>query len=439
MTEVNRYQQVFRKRQFVGVVQKWGLKKNTNQKQRELILEKLNEDQGAKEVGTFAINQRKLKRWKKKDINPIQPTTGTVARVTHISRQPAAPMVFQLPENLFASINIYVTASIESQTWVTFKNGPSFNIVKHGNREPDVSYLDSFNANCVAARDFIRKDSFVEARKSLSNACSLMRQILESEDPHAIWYFIMSFFQMRTPRIKVVDEAFAVIRGYLGRLAMALLPAGHPWRNICCLIASVELDQLDGVLSLMMECIAKVFEARLGRFHETTFLCIQEHIGALRYPNSLEHAEMALRELIVEVQHHLGPSRQLFGAIEKLCVNLRAQKRYAESEIESEKYLALARANKNQNKIVNSLLHLTQAQYYQGKHLEAEATMRECAATVLTVPTSDSVTWAVFFLTRLERWLREWGRDADADTLKDEIAAMVVEPTDVIEEVGSIK
>jgi len=356
-----------------------------------------------------------------------------------MSRQPASPLVFRLPENIFASINVYVSGSIESQTWVTFKNGPCINVVKHGNRDPNVSYLDSFNANCVAARDFIRKESFIEARKSLSNACSLMREILENEDPHAIWYFILSFHQMRTYKAKALDEAMNAIRGYLGKLALTLLPVSHPWRQICYLIASIELNQLDEVLPLMMECMAVILEAKLGRFHETTFLCLQELIGVLKYPNDLEHAEMALRELITEVQRHLGPSRQLFGALEKLCVNLRLQKRYVESEVEAEKYLALARAVKYDNKIVNSLMHLTAAQYHQGKKQEAEMHMRECAATVLALPTSDSVTWAIYFLTRLELWLREWGRETDADKLKGEIAAMVVEPPDVIEEVAEIQ
>lgn len=415
------------------------MKKNTNQKERQLILEELTDDRSRKEVGTFSINQRKLKRWKKKDVPPTKSVIRTGAAPTRLSRHPASPTVFRLPETMFTNISIYITGSIESRAWVTFENGPCINVIKHGNRKPDVSYLDSFYAHCVAARDFIVKGSFVEARKSLSSACSLMRQILENEDPHVIWYFVMSFSQMRRQKLDILDEAFNAIRAYLGRLASALLPVDHPWRNICCLLASVELSQIDEVLARMMECMVMGLEAKLGRFHETTFLSLQEHIGLLKYPNNPERVEIALRQLIQDVQQHLGPSRQLFGAIEKLCTSLRGQGRFVEAEVEAQNYLDLAREAKFENKVVNSLMSLTLAQYGQGKQLEAESTMRECAATVLAIPTSDSVTWAVYFLTRLERWLREWGRDEDADMLKEEIAAMVVEPPDVIEEVAAIQ
>jgi len=65
------------------------------------------------------------------------------------------------------------------------------------------------------------------------------------------------------------------------------------------------------------------------------------------------------------------------------------------------------------------------SQYEQGKNSLAEINQRRSADINLQRNDTDSLVWAIAHLTRLEEWLREWGRFADADELQGEISVLI--------------
>lgn len=64
-----------------------------------------------------------------------------------------------------------------------------------------------------------------------------------------------------------------------------------------------------------------------------------------------------------------------------------------------------------------------------GKTDLAEANLRKSAEVLLATRADQDFTLAIRKLGRLESWLREWGRIADADKLKTEIDGLIERDT----------
>ena len=447
-----RVDDVNRKRQFDVMILKWGLKKNTKFRERRLILDKLSQEEDAVaekgRIGTVVLSREKLKRWKKeesinqpisvpKTLQPsLSPQSYQSGSSYTISPLPTTPRFYHIPERLFSSIEVYVDESYQSHTWVCQDGITSVNIVKPGHA-PDL--LDKFYGYCIAAIALIKTNSLVEARKALSNACSLIREMIEAEQPSTLQMLMDVYVAFKRERIEMLDRAFDILRTYIARMAATVIRTNHPWKDILVILGSVDLDQLNDTICTAMLAMVRVHERNLGRFHRETFLILQEYL-ALKHGDDLGDTEREFRALIAEIKQTLGDCSQLFQVMGLLSMNLRHQNRLVEAEALSlDLFERSTKEGVEAQDVIKAHAYLAIAQYRLGKQVEAEHNMREAARLDLQRESAaDPVVWAVGRLSQLEKWLREWGRHEDADNLRIQIDGMIQEPADIIEEVADL-
>lgn len=79
--------------------------------------------------------------------------------------------------------------------------------------------------------------------------------------------------------------------------------------------------------------------------------------------------------------------------------------------------------------MIESLKVLSRSQCIQGKTLEATRTMRE-AIRMVEVLWGQDHSWALEFKSVLEGWLRDWGCEDEANTLRQEIRDLMAPDID---------
>jgi len=139
--------------------------------------------------------------------------------------------------------------------------------------------------------------------------------------------------------------------------------------------------------------------------------------------------EAALRSLLAKVRTEYPVKSIELGVMNHLAANLKGQNRLKEYEIMGNECVIAARASGQSAKkdLIVALTHLARAQYMLGKNDLAERHQRESVVNSLAIPADLPL--AIRSLSRLESWIREWGRTTEADKLKEEIDNLVERDT----------
>ena len=288
----------------------------------------------------------------------------------------------------------------------------------------DSSSLDKFFGLCMNAIDLLKTQSFVEARKLLSSACSLIYGIIKFGHPDTLRLFLETFLFFINEHGIFFDDALNIVRNYIGRMAMAILPKDHPWRAICGLLGTINKDQLDQSVLLSFQTLSNVLETKLGRLNNTTIKSRATHLFYAHLHN-LRDGELALRELLSECQDPCVEQKDRFLVMKYLTSNLTRQGQFQEIEYLGEDYVAQAEQSGSYMDLVMGYQMLSRGQHGLGKQAPAEASLRKVVDIFLGQNDPDSLSWAIRFLTTLESWVRGWGRIADADKLKSEISDLI--------------
>jgi len=349
---------------------------------------------------------------------------------SQMSPQPSSPQFFGIPEELFFNIDLYFDASFQSGKWVLNDNGICMSDVTT-NTDDITTFIDA----CRTAGALVSAKSFVEARKMLSRACNLVRGILEREDPRTIAGFCDTFnMLLRDGHVQIVG----VLKRYISQMAAIILRerASHPWYKVWRLLGMVEMETIADVTLQSWKCTSTALQNNVGRYTKEAVECYIDYIqGAYISDNTTEAdcltEESLLRSFLQECLQVFEDPRDIPGIIIfNLGINLNRQRRYAEAEVLAKNILANAQFRIKELGLIEGPVYTglfqeeirgyflqARAQYWQGKFDDAEKNVRaaiECAVRMEGPNNPFSVNKRVL----LESWLREWGRDEDADAVK---------------------
>ena len=343
---------------------------------------------------------------------------------SQLTRQPMAPAKFLITEGLLYNIDTYVAGMYDQKAWRPVEHGT----VQDVSSAAQLKTLDKFYSGCDTAYEFIRANKFVEARKVLSAACGLVREIIASGHPETLNYLLDTFHDLTQERSEPFRKTLNLLRDYIGRMAMIVLPKTHPWRAICCSLGQIDINELDQTVVLSMKTLADVSGRKGGRFSSSSVWSRVMYIQ-WTHANDLGGGEAALRKLLAEIQSASPSHPEIFVVMKYLSASVRRQGRLDEYEDIGKEYIAAAQSFGTASNLVVGYLLTAMAQYMLGKESQAEANQREAIQIRLSQADAQRITWGIRHLGTLEAWYREWGRVADAEKIKSEMESLIERET----------
>ena len=347
----------------------------------------------------------------------IQPFHQWSSLNPEVPRTVSPPQVLLLPEQFFTTIKTYFSGSFGNKTWVLDEQGYCVNIATLAINVD----LNTFCGSITLAGDLMNQRSFVEGRQVLSRACAHIENILRAEQLQTLYSLLGALLDLKH---KGLVEVAAQIQRYIGKMAASILSEGHSWSLICRLLEFVTTNDLESVSTRSWQCILEVFEQELGLFNLTTLRCRTTFITRT-YSRDLVGAERQLRELLLGCKQHYGTSDLRYLEImHSLVHSLYMQEQYTEVEILGEELLKRAQEGRAILYKVFALEVSAYAQCMLDKVHLAEKNMRE-AIEILTRQYGRQQQRTIRYKSTLEAWLREWGRDSEADELRKDVVEWI--------------
>jgi tetratricopeptide (TPR) repeat protein len=347
-------------------------------------------------------------------------TGSTPPRWTPSPTIPASlspPGVLLVSENLFTSISIYASCYLCRGMCSKTPKGDYSAITSDGTVIVD-SCEDLWVYLCLAAQ-FAKCRSPVEFRRVLSKAFGLVREIITAQHPRTL-NTIFLILHMLTQN--GLFDVRAVFCRYLGEMAKAVVVRNHPWGNICRLVALFDTEAFDESLVQYWRCTIDAYERSLGLSNPFAVEAKSDFTWNVYGSTDLPKAEKLLREILASVEDT--------AVSINLIENLNLQGRSEEVQQLASDLLSSLGPDEVLNK-AGILSKIATSYYNQGNKASAEKYIREAIALLLS-DISSPHTWTFHWIERLGRWLREWGRDEEADQLESKGNVMI--GTDEIDE-----
>jgi hypothetical protein len=433
----------------------WRLDKNHKEHEMAAVLRKHGQRDTVGKQSSFRVRQRlvsieEVHRYFRRKGIPLEIMLTRYARAStppdvscstppltprsdlEIPRPPATPQALIVPEQLFFYINEYMGTSFGNKSWIVNENGLCINTITLKGGPGDLNKFYDYYRTSVG---LIQRQLFVEARKTLSKACSLVQSILLGEDPLTIDCLLdifTYFIKMRVP------EIVRLLIEYISGIARIVLIHGHPWGQICTLLKGLETEHLEDAIIQSWDCMIQACVQCLGQ-HSEVALSLQKGFieKTLSGKENLPIAEQRLRKLQLECHDstsHLGnplwahgrPDWRTGGPGEApsflillaLANNLYDQGEYGESESVASDLIDAARGIEYYRFQVQGLAVAARAQYKQGKTALAEMNVKE-AVTLISNHWEGSDAFALVWVVRLETLLQKWEGRQEAAKLRN--------------------
>lgn len=282
--------------------------------------------------------------------------------------------------------------------------------------------IHDFRDYCHASVDFASRQSFLEARKTLSKACGLIPSILKEEDPTTIDYLLDTLIYLTGTHL---PEVATLLTDYIRKMSEILLKTEHSLGRICRLIGSIEPGHLKATLIKSYECLTKAYTQSLGQFHIVSLSSQLSWITYSYHDKDLFVAEQRLRKLLSQCKASGNLNEGICEVLECLWYNLYNQAKYAESELVSFELLDFAEEIEDYQGQVSGLEFAAAAQHEQGNIDLAETNILE-AIELIRSHWKHSSPWALERVVYLQSRLRKWGLEEEAAELGAEIEHRMV-------------
>ena len=345
----------------------------------------------------------------------IQELISYRSRVFH-SLSPSKALF--VAENLFHTIKVYFENSCRNM----FLDDHG-TLLNSDGTELQNDLCNDFDSYCFTATMFAERNSHEEFRHALSKASALVEKILRAEHPRTLACFLEVFIHLI--QIGLPDVAF-FLRDFIKRMSATVTMKEHPWGQICWLLGELDSESLGQAMAQIWKCTIDTFESELGTFDRLVVSIRLDHIKRVYgFTNYLEE-ELLLRDVLAQFNGVLRiPTPRVML---NLAHNLNKQGRHDEAEKMVQEVLSLLQeyeiyAKRNFERIECKKI-VSRSQFNQGKALVAEQTMRE-AIRMIVDQGGIQHPWVLEFMNVLEGWLRNWGREEHANTLRREIGALI--------------
>ncbi|KAF8859252.1 hypothetical protein BDZ45DRAFT_742491 [Acephala macrosclerotiorum] len=325
---------------------------------------------------------------------------------------PSTPQTLLKPERLLLTIKTYVDGSFRNGTWITDKSGYCTTAPSETEEISNAPF--DFQEYFLTAISFVKKGMLVEFRRILSKAFNLVKSLVRDKHPRSLDMILGIFLYLKSEGHPEIVE---ILRQYLSEIAADLLAANHPWACIYQIIGMLEEDSFEQAIFQSWKCTIDGFEKTLGPFHHTS---LDMNLNFIYQTNNVLEKEKLVRRLLARYEDYSSiATRQSLRIITELGWNLHDQGRFIEVEELGLDVLVQAETQNLDTKI-EALELLGRSKYNQDKRRLAEENQRSVIKIIVdNFGVNDS--WAIKNMVILETWLRDWGREMEANELKAQI------------------
>ena len=201
---------------------------------------------------------------------------------------------------------------------------------------------------------------------------------------------------------------------------------GHPWGQICRLLGELDSEPLDLAMAQIWKCTTDTFESELGASSRLAVSVRLDYIKRVYGSKEYLEEERLLRDLLT--QFDSIPRVPTPRVMLNLAHNLNRQQRHNEAEEIALEVFSLLELNEIYAKRIAERIEcmkiISHSQFHQGKTEVAEWTMRK-AIQMIVDQWGMEHSWVLEFMNVLEGWVRDWGREEDADALRRKIGGLM--------------
>jgi hypothetical protein len=333
----------------------------------------------------------------------------------NIGRSPSPPKMLSVPEQLFYNIKTYYAGSFENGAWTLREKDSGTLSSLSGLVDPD--HRNEFLGYCYMAVDLRKRGLLVEFRRVLSKAFSIVQDILQSNYPRTLDRLFESFLYLT--HNGHLDVAL-LLRDHILGLATIFASNTHPWGRIFRLIGTLNEASLEQTIAKSWQCNNDALDDGLGPFSDLSLLARLNYIQNVHGAIDPIEEERRLRRLLKDCERLSDkPFIQIHTIMFSLGQNMLVQRRYSEAETAGLSILSHARKEPriSLDMRVDAISLAARGQYNQNKQNLAEKTIRD-AIRMLVDERGKTGPLAIQYMNTLESWLREWGREKEADELK---------------------
>lgn len=347
--------------------------------------------------------------------NDVQGFFSDRSRVMH---SPSPPQVLLVAEELYHNIKVYFEDSC--QNMIFDDHGTLLNL---NGAELHNDLCNEFDSYCFTATMLKGRKLHVEFRHALSKASALVEQILRAGHPRTLACFLevfIHFIQTGLP------EVASILLDFIKKMSEKVTRGGHPWGQICRLLGELDSEPLDLAMVQIWKCTTDTFESELGASSRLAVSVRLDYIKRVYgFKEHLEE-ERLLRDLLAQFDGI--PRVPTPRVMLNLAHNLNRQRRHDEAEKMALEVFSLLQPNEIYAKRIAERIEcmkiVSHSQFNQGKTLVAERTIRK-AIQMIVDQWGIQHSWVLEFMNVLEGWLRDWGREEDANTLRGEIGGLM--------------
>ena len=330
------------------------------------------------------------------------------------------PDVLRIPEMLFADIWSYVHGSISTGTWYLDSNGYLLNSQRGSVDAPEFAHL------CYEATKLFSRSSAAQGRRLMSKAFSLLKPLLKEEDPWLLQNLMSTMIRLKqNGHVQIC----VMIQDHIAKLAKIILREKPLWRRICVAIRYSDPDPTE-LITRSWRSLTDAFADVPGVDGRLTYMSVMNQ-AELNYrlfrSFEPERAEKLLRKILAKyLQKMQMMDDTAMYVIVRLADVLHAQRRYADVELLVRYTLLRAREAGRLSTTweADFMEILAQAQHRLSKDRLAEHSIRKAIALYANRQIRNDP--CIIGCSRdLEKWLRAWGRGAEADWLSAEIDQMI--------------
>jgi hypothetical protein len=331
-----------------------------------------------------------------------------------IPRSPSPPLTLMIQEKLFFNVNAYVRGSHEGGMLTRFEEGMLTNI--KSTRGDGV--LGQFSNLWTTGSQFMLAGSFIEGRRVFSKVSELLVAIVQEGDPSSLGYLLEMLLDVG----RKLPKLAALLRTHMNEMARSTFPQEHPWRNIMSVIANMDEPYLNETLFKSWGFANDVFEKSLGQFHPNYISSYTQYVSCVEDPVNMERI---FRNLVEEGEFALLESDDRFLRLRcEHAWSLFHKGNYHEALASSNELLVNAWKIGAHGFEIDCLRLSATCQHQMGSMYEAETNLRE-AIKKLRSFYGQSHPRALRFIMTLQGWLREWGREDEANVLNADVDALL--------------
>ncbi|KAK0513135.1 hypothetical protein JMJ35_004121 [Cladonia borealis] len=329
----------------------------------------------------------------------------TMKSTATLSHPLTTPPMLAIPERILVAISDYFIGSFEAGTWVSNGDGSrhclSTKPIESGTGDLNLLY----NQSVLACRLFDRS-SFQDAGQALISVTTQTKNILLAEKPMVLAALFKPILAIhRRGRDEI---AFAILR-HFSAMAMAVLGDRHPICRISGWLSLMDPSQLDDIIDQCLSSMGDHFASLLGPMHLTALMARMDSMS------DSGETEEKLRDLLGKCEHDLGwlDLRTLEVGLE-LSRGCYDNKQFTEAEELGQELLVHSQKLQLQaHKIyyqAESLYIIGMSQYTLGERHLGELNLLDA----ISMASEANPGRPVFFLSILEEWLLEQGREDSA-------------------------